>query len=274
MVRFHHLLLAFSLSLVVCQLAYGRSPDQVVNSPIPPLKEPAARQSVRSRAIRPRNDRILPSLPLPKRVVIKPRNSAPTEEATRVPEDYLTEQTEIWNSPAMGEARSFVMEFSRRSAQTSAEEGDRFIQQLSVLSPSEMKSWLKRYQELRTKIALEREVEQFARQLMVEYALTRQEAMRQAFDHVSQLRAQATVAAQMQQQGIAVQSDRLNRGELILVLRPTYNPMSPVIDPAMRKTEEILRVPIAQAAAAASLPGDLPRDDPRNYDPHAGGDGE
>jgi hypothetical protein len=269
--RFYQSLLALILPLAVSQSVFCRSPDQVVNSPIPPLQEPIA---TRSTAPITRNDRILSSLPLPKPVAVKPRDNAPAEQAARTPEDYLTEQTEIWNSSAMGEARSYVREFSRRSAQTNAEEADRFIQRLSTLSPAEMKSWLKRYQERRTKIALEREVEQFARQLMVEHALNRQEAMRQAFAHVSQLRAQATTAAQIQQQGLALQSYSRTGGELTLVLRPAYDPMYPVIDPAMRKTEEILGVPIAKAAAAASLPGDLPRNDPRNFDPHAGEDSE
>lgn len=167
----------------------------------------------------------------------------------------------------MGEARSFVMEFGRRSAQTSAEEADRFIQQLSTLPPAEMKSWLRRYQERRKKSELEREVDQFARRLMVEQTLNRQDAMRQASAEVSQLRAEAAAAMQMRP-GIARGGRR--QDTLTFNLQPNYDPMYPVVDPAMHLAEKILRVPIEQAAAAASLPGDLPRDDPQNYDPHAG----
>jgi hypothetical protein len=192
-------------------------------------------------------------------------------EAAQAPDNYLTEQTEIWNSPAMREACSFIEEFSRRSAQTSPAEGEQFLKQLSKLPPTEMRAWLKRYLERRTKIALEREVEQFARQLMVERALNRQEAMRQAYSHVSQLRAEAAAAMQIRP-GIA--RSGYHQDTLTFIKPPAYDPMYPVVDPAMHMAEKILRVPIEQAAAAASLPGDLPRDDPQNYDPYAGVDGD
>lgn len=171
----------------------------------------------------------------------------------------------------MKEARKFVMEFSRRSSHTTLEEGQRFLDQLAKLPPGEMQSWLKRYRERRLKIALEREIEQFARQLMVERAINRQEAMRQAFAHVSELRAQAAATMQMRP---GIVRGGYPHDTLTLDLRPAYDPMYPVVDPAMHLAEKILRVPIEQAAAAASLPGDLPRDDPRNYDPNAGDDGE
>src|SRR5262249_18500447 len=156
-------------------------------SPIPPLKEPAPRRAAQPVARQPMSNGLLSPLALQPKPVLNPRNDAAPKKAPRGPEDYLTEQTEIWNSPAMREARTFVMEFSRRPGQTSPTEGEQFLTQLSKLPPAEMQGWLKRYLERRSKIALEREVEQFARQLMVERALNRQEAMRQAFAHVSQL---------------------------------------------------------------------------------------
>lgn len=244
--------------LAVSQLAFCRPPDQVVNSPIPPLKEPAPRRATQQVARQPIADRILPPLTLQPKPVLDPQNDTAPKEAPRGPEDYLTEQTEIWNSPAMREARSFVMEFSRRSAQTSAQEADRFIQQLSALPPAEMKSWLKRYLERRSKIALEREIEQFARQLMVERALNRQEAMRQAFAHVSQLRAEAMAEMQMQRQGIG-RVYGYPEDSSLLDLGPNYFPLDATTDP-MNPRGYARRV-----AGAMTLPGDLPRDDPRNF---------
>jgi hypothetical protein len=151
-----------------------------------------------------------------------------------------------------------VVEFSRRSAHTSPQEGQQFLQQLSKLPPNKMQSWLKRYQERRLRIALEREVEQLARQLMVERALNRQEAMRQAFAHVSQLRAGAAEAMQMQRQ--LGPTRLMPRGDILAEHAwPAYDPLEAVVDPASPRGYR------RRVAGAMSLPGDLPPDDPRNF---------
>ena len=110
----------------------------------------------------------------------------------------------------------------------------------------------------RLRIALEREVEQLARQLMVERAINRQEAMRQAFAHVSQLRAEAAAAMQMQRQ--LGPTRLILRGEVVTIdVWPVYDPLEAVVDPASPRGYR------RRVAAAMSLPGDLPPGDPRNF---------
>jgi hypothetical protein len=280
MVRAFLLPVIFASQLAVGQLASGRSPDEVVNSPIPPLEEQVQRKAAQNAVKAPVEQRILFPIPPAPRTLAKPNNVTAREDATenekpRSPQDYLTEQTDIWNSPAMREARMFVMEFSRRSARTSPAEGEQFLQRLSALSPAKMRSWLEKYQERRLNVAVQRSIEELARRLMLEHALNRQEAMRQAAAHVSQLRAEAAEAMRMQRMAQIAAGRGMHREDVwTLDLRPVYDPMYPTLDPAMQMAEEILGVPIEQAAAAASLPGDLPRDDPRNYDRNAGDSGE
>lgn len=259
MVRNFLALMLLASQLAVASVAYCRPPDQVVNSPIPPLKEPAPRRATRPVAKAPNVDRTLPPLPPQQPAGAKPQADVATKDNARRPDDYLTQQTDIWNSPVMREARQLVIEFSRRSAQTSPREGEQFLDQLSKLPPAEMQSWLRRYLERRNKIALEREVEQFARQLMVERALNRQEAMRQAFAHVSQLRAEAAAAMQMRRQTLAGQANGYPEDSQLLDLGPVYHPLDATTDP-MNPRGYARRV-----AGAMTLPGDLPRDDPRNF---------
>lgn len=259
MVRNFLTLVLLASQLAVASVGFCRPPDQVVNSPIPPLKEPAPRRATRPVAKDSIAERILPPLPPQQPADANPRVGVRAKEDARRPEDYLTQQTDIWNSPAMREARQFVIEFSRRSAQTSSREGQDFLDQLSKLPPAEMRSWLGRYLERRNKIALGREVEEFARRLMVDRALNRQEAMRQAFAHVSELRAEAAAAMQLRRQTLAGQANGYPEDSQLLDLGPVYHPLDATTDP-MNPRGYARRV-----AGAMTLPGDLPRDDPGNF---------
>ena len=99
------LLLGFLASqLAGGQLACCRPPDQVVNSPIPPLREPVQRKSARPVAKPPLEQGILFPIPPAKSSVVKPRAEVAADEPARGPEDY-TEPTEIWNSPDMAARR-------------------------------------------------------------------------------------------------------------------------------------------------------------------------
>ena len=277
--------------LIVAEVAFCRPPDAVVNSPIPPIKAPAQRKPNGS-AERPLNTPTPRGLALginlgPQQLVPTPRVGGPQIQAGR-PQDgaaqrgpvkeqngvagakagdrdtqyYSTSASELWNSPPMREARDGVLDFSRRSAQTSPAEGEQFLSRLSQSSLEEMKSWLGRYQARQADLSFGRDVEKMARQLMLENAIDRQEARRRAYENVSRLRDQ--VAAEQEQYAME-QAQVMEAARALLGrtrtrgLGPIYNPLEPVLDPMSPQGYR------RRVAAAMSLPGDLPRNDPRNF---------
>ncbi|WP_146451185.1 DUF2076 domain-containing protein [Bythopirellula polymerisocia] len=176
--------------------------------------------------------------------------------------NYSEEQKEIWNSSEMVAARAAVEEFCRHSAQTSLAEGQKFLSQLSQLSPEGMQNWLERYQARRTNDLLGREVEHLARQLMVERSLSQREARRQATARIAELRSQATAAREDQYptpQQLAAARRMRHLGVVTIGVFPGFDPLEAVVDPASPRGY------CRKVAAAMSLPGDLPRDDPRNF---------
>jgi hypothetical protein len=164
----------------------------------------------------------------------------------------------------MREARTAVLDFSRRSAQTSPAEGEQFLSRLSQLSVDDMASWLERYQARQADLSFGRDVEKMARQLMLDEAIDRQEATRQAYENVSRLRDEAAASQERNaiEQARAIQASRARRGEQqsqIIGLGPIYNPLEPVLDPSSPQGYR------RRVGATMSLPGDLPRNDPRNF---------
>lgn len=160
----------------------------------------------------------------------------------------------------MLEARNAVMEFSRRSAQTSPAEGQQFLARLSQLPPAEMRDWLQRYQARQRNISRGQEVERMARQSKVERTIRQQEAIRDAAANVAELRSRAAepTAAQLQWFIPPKATGPQPYGGSFSLTR-SYNPFEVVIDPMSPRGYR------RRAAAAASLPGDLPRSDPRNF---------
>jgi hypothetical protein len=257
------LLLMFVMATVGS--AHGRAPDQIPGSPIPPLKEPARQPAARATNVLPGIN--LPTnskpvakpaqrsinLPLP----AKPQLKKPVTAKEPQPEDagpvpYATTPEEIWAAPEMIEAREVVAEFCRRSSQTSPKEGEQFLAKLKQLTAEEMRSWLVRYQRRRLNQYLEAETERLARQLMVEHAMSRQDAVRQAAANISQQRSIANAS------GLPFMTHR-KRHDIIIVTSTDYNPFEPVTDPMSPRGYK------RRVAAAMSLPGDLPPDDPRNF---------
>ena len=269
MVRTLLFLLAFVAAQFAAGLAaYGRSPAEVTGSPIPPLHEPApkgvspAPQEQRAFVTNP----LMPGAAfgtnarasLPVTIIPQGDDVAKTNTAA-------IERSEIWESDEMLKAREDVADFSRRSAQTNPGEGEKFLTRLSQLSPDEMRNWLERYQARRMGISLERDVEQMARQLMLERAINRQEATRQAYARVSNLRREATEAAQAQYlvEQLYAQQARLPRDYSPSYAMPwIFDPLDAIdaiCDPSSPRGYG------RRVAGAMSLPGDLPPNDPRNF---------
>jgi hypothetical protein len=257
------LLLMFVMTTAIA--AHGRPPDQIPGSPVPPLKEPARQPAARATNVLPGINLQAPSkpvakpskpsinLPIPEKPETKKADAAKEPQPEDAgPAPYATTPEEIWASPEMIEAREVVAEFCRRSSQTNPKEGEQFLARLKQLTAKEMRSWLVRYQQRRLNQYLEAETERLARQLMVEHAMSRQDAVRQAAANISQQRSMANAS------GLPFMTHR-KRHDIIIVTSSDYNPFEPVTDPSSPRGYK------RRVAAAMSLPGDLPPDDPRNF---------
>jgi hypothetical protein len=254
-------------------------PDQIRNSPIPPLKAPERPANWR-RAVQQQTPPApeagspipgtAPAAPAGVRLAQPslPNGAAEVSEVApgNYPEeddvDYDAQRAEIWSSPEMREAREFVMEYARRSAQSSESEGRMFLGRLSQLSPEGMRSWLERYQQQRMRLSTGRAVQENARQLSLEHAIDRQDRRRQAFSNINQYQSVAAERAGANIQSRNEMSQELRnarsyrRDMTVLIDRQQdFDPFYPTFDPM---------TPPRNVAAAVTLPGDLPRGDPRN----------
>lgn len=270
-----------AVQLAARQEACCRPPDEVAYSLIPPLKQPLHRRSTRVARVG-----LVPTgtgrihervwSPIPPAasatsfdVNMRPRATpSPQRDSSsaNVEDDSATnhsaEQLEIWNSPEMLEARNAVLEFCRRSGQTSPAEGQQFLARLSQLSPEEMRLWLERFRTRRMHVSRGREVERKARQLTVEYTIRRQEEMRRAAANIADLRREAAESTreqfppmpQLEATRYLPYEDASSIG-----LSRSYDPFDAVTDPSSPRGYA------RRVAAAMSLPGDLPRSDPRNF---------
>lgn len=255
--------------LAMAHVVVGRSPDELPNSPIPPLYE-KVQQAVPAAALPMQLDmtvqRTQQTYPLPFTA-----NPAQPQTKKNVAADFGPEKLAIWTSAEMHEARTAIEEFCRLSARTSPAEGERFLEQLATLTPHELRDWLGRFQERRLGMELQLEAEQLSRQLMLSRALSRQEAMRQAYENIKYLRSQATETGEpsyMDQQTQRLQAGRIMQGQVAVAACEEYDPLDATTDPMNPRGYR------RQVAGAMTLPGDLPRSDPRNYKRHAADYGE
>jgi hypothetical protein len=271
-------------SLLWADVASSVPPDQIRNSPIPPLQVPQRRTARRvpvqqqTPPAPPNGVLLAPTTALPANGVptagARPApypeatpQSAPGSDNEQPPEiDYDAQRAEIWNSPEMREARVRVMDFVQRSAQSSEREGREFLERLAQLSPGEMSNWLERYQQRQMRLAVEQNSNDLARQLMLENAAGRQQAARQSFDNINQYQSAAAAWAQDRfstlntaSQHLRVQRSTQRDMTVLNDREQDFNPFWPVFDPASPQGRR------ARWAAAASLPGDLPPSDPRNF---------
>ena len=253
-----------SLTVVLLQLAVPQEagcapPDKVAHSPVPaleqPQKEPVGTESTPLVPIALSPLQLLPT-GIPGQQ--DRTSSTPAQDAGHA--DYGSEHLALWNSPEMREARTVVKEFCRRAAPTSPEEGKRFLEQLSRLPPEQMENWLARFQSRRQNVSHGHEVGQLARLLNVGRSLDNLQAKRKAVQNVAELRRQAGAAREP-----SPSSERLEQGyawvpiDAAGISRLRYNPLEPSADPSSPRGYR------RRVAAAMSLPGDLPRSDPRNY---------
>jgi hypothetical protein len=255
-------------------VAYSLPPDQVHNSAVPPIQEPQRERAARETRLQSapaeagRAEQAIPVVPLEPTTPSDPSPGLAADDVSTGGQsnDPDGERAALWASPAMREARDWVMEYARRSAQSSESEGREFLLQLSHLSATDMQNWLERYRVARTRRAGQQNIEASARRLMLEQAMGRQDQTRQAFDDYNRYRSEAATwmgqRLQMQSQMSQHLSNRrsmLRDQSVRYDLEQDFDPFLPIFDPSTPRGLQ------ARQAAAATLPGDLPRSDPRNF---------
>lgn len=181
--------------------------------------------------------------------------AAPDEEAERL---------KIWNSPPMRQARAWLVEHAELSARIEQKKDvQRQLAAVQGMSASEMRAYLKEFNQRMAALKHGQAAASAARATAVSQALERQRKTREAFANFNAGQTRAAnlmrdrLGAQLESKQIAdaIRADRSERA--LMMLQPNYNPFAPTFDPASPNA-------YTRRAAAASLPGDLPRGDPRN----------
>jgi hypothetical protein len=169
----------------------------------------------------------------------------------------------VWHSTEMLAARAYVLAYCERSKRMSRTDGERYLRRVSQLSSEEMLEWLGRVQQQRAALERRRLAEEEARALSVGLAEERLRKMDEAGYNVGQTKAWMTETWRQQAELAAepATSARLpisERAAALAAQRLVFDPFAPTLDPASPGAYE-------RYAAAASLPGDLPRGDPANF---------
>jgi hypothetical protein len=184
----------------------------------------------------------------------------PYEGEPTSPEAIDAERKKLWNSPEMLEARNYVMEYGRRSRQFNAKAAERYLANLSQFSPEQMEAWLKRYQARRANLRQGEQAQQAARELAVRHALDRLQTVQDGYDAFNQgqneganIARDQLVARQQFSERMALARQAGRDAQLTQMYTPAYQWL---VYPPLWYKEQM---------AAASLPGDLPAGDPRNF---------
>jgi len=263
--------IAVVLGLMAGEL-FAQPPDTTPNSPVPPLRmQPVRNPRTRAtnRAQGPTNANGASDAGGATITTTNGLQPAPYSNVNQTNDansgDYNAERRRIWDSAEMKQARTVVLDHSRRSVRIGEREGQLFLSRLSQLSPQEMQDWLNRFQAHQQRLAQAQEAQDAGRQMSVETALDRLESTQQAFENINsgQSYASDTVRTQLQSRDeLAVQlleAIRSSRGSIVLAgPQFTYDPFAPTFDPASPNA-------YTRRAAAASLPGDLSRGDALNF---------
>jgi hypothetical protein len=182
-----------------------------------------------------------------------------TPGATTTP-DMSAARAVLWNSPEMVQARDYITEYGRRSRQFTAADASAYLTRLSQFTPDEMRAWLGRFQTRQATQLRNQQVGKAARQTAIENSLGRLQAEQQAQRNASAWQTQGALAArdQYQTQQLGSQLSAYNKSldrDAYLGSMQAGNYYDMFVNPPYW----------VRAAAAASLPGDLPRGDPANF---------
>jgi hypothetical protein len=180
---------------------------------------------------------------------------ATTDDSTD-PTTIEAERAAFWNSPEMTEARAWVLEYGRRSRQLGEAGALEYLGRVARLPLPAMRTWLGELNSRRTNLARRTEVTQTARQRMVE----------QTFERLQEVHdAQANAALNREQVGDALLSQRQFAEELSAARQASRRDQLSQVYHGPGYSWLAFPDWRTRAAAGASLPGDLPPGDPRNF---------
>jgi hypothetical protein len=179
---------------------------------------------------------------------------------TPTPPSMSAERAVIWHSPEMVAARDYITEYGRRSRQFTSTDATAYLTRLSQFTPEEMRAWLGRYQARQAALLRNEQVAKAARQTAVEHSLGRLQAEQQAQRNASLWQTEGALAArdqyQTQQLGSQLAGyEKQATRDAYLGSMQAGNYYDYFVNPPYW----------VRAAAAASLPGDLPAGDPGNF---------
>jgi len=183
-----------------------------------------------------------------------------TSEPTGPTEDQDAQRREIWESPDMQAAREYIENYASRSTRFTSKAAAVYLAKLERLSPSEMKAWLERFKLKQANLARAAEVARAGRQMAVDQAIARQQAVQQAYVNMKQAQSEAAL---LNRQRIA---EQLQMGREMASARDEFRSEQATALIHARDYRWIFDPPYyTRVMAAATLPGDLPRGDPANF---------
>jgi hypothetical protein len=173
--------------------------------------------------------------------------------------DLDAERKAIWTSPEMVEALEYIRQYSLRSRAFTPEQAQQYVSELRQLSPGSMAKWLEKFRAMQSRRLKAEEVARAARQTAVEESVRRLQMAQESYSAAGEgasgaaLNARNELARQQQFRDAATAARRANRNAF--VSDALTNPYDWIINPDW----------YTKWAASASLPGDLPSSDPRNF---------
>jgi len=176
------------------------------------------------------------------------------------PAKIEAERKAFWSSPEMVEAREWVLEYGRRSRRLGEQGAQDYLARVERLTPTAMSDWLSQLNARRGNLARSAEFSQVARQRMVDQTFQRLQALRESQVNAARNRDLAAEEARNQ-----LLFQRQFAEDLSAVRQATRNDF--LSQMYYGRDYSWLAFPPyrMRAAAAATLPGDLPANDPRNF---------
>jgi hypothetical protein len=154
-----------------------------------------------------------------------PQPSAPYPGAAGATGDIAAQREQIWNSSQMLRARAWLQEYCARSARISPTEARQYMEELSQLTPSQMKLWLLKFQEQEEMMQRQQAAFEAGRQESVARAMQFNQATQQSYSNINRDSDEAADAARQsmaqQQQAtrqMALQKDA-DRDEAVDAMR-------------------------------------------------------
>jgi hypothetical protein len=160
----------------------------------------------------------------------------------------------------MVEARQWVLEYGRRSRQLGEQGAQNYLARVERLTPTATREWLSQLNARRSNLVRSAEFSQVARQRMVEQTFQRLQALRDSQENAARNRDLAADEARSQ-----LLMQRQFAEDLSAVRQATRNDFLSQMYYGRDYSWLAFPPHRMRAAAAATLPGDLPANDPRNF---------